>query len=116
EAVERRRTAMRKTAAEGSWLALSYRDIGLPVVEALRCFHHGDYAQAVEQLLPVRFDLWKMGGSHAQRDVIEWTLAEAAARAGLRDVALSIAHERLAVRPNSAPNRRFLRQAKAIAS
>jgi tetratricopeptide (TPR) repeat protein len=116
EAVERRLTAMRKTAAEGSWLALSYRDIGLPVVEALRCFHHGDYAQAVEWLLPARFDLWKMGGSHAQRDVVDWTLAEAAARAGLRDVALSIAHERLGCRPESAPNRRFLQQAEAIAA
>ena len=27
-----------------------------------------------------------MGGSHAQLDVIDWTLAEAAVRAGLRDV------------------------------
>jgi hypothetical protein len=31
------------------------------------------------------------------------------------DIALSLAHERLAARPRSAPNRRFLRQAEAIA-
>jgi hypothetical protein len=65
-------------------------------------------------LLPVRFDLWQIGGSHAQRDVVDWTLTEAAVRAGQRDVALSLAHERLAPRPRSAPNRRFLRQADAI--
>ena len=116
DALERRLKAMRETAADGSELAAIYRDIGLPVVEALIAFHHCAYAQAVEHLLPARFDLWKMGGSHAQRDVIDWTLAEAAVRAGLRDVALSMAHERLGTRPKSAPNRRFLRQAEAIAA
>lgn len=116
EAFERRLATMRVTATDGTELAAIYRDIGLPVVQALAAFQRGDYAQAVEHLLPARFELWKMGGSYAQRDVIDWTLAEAAARAGLRDIALSLAHERLAVRPNSAPNRRFLRQAKAIAS
>jgi len=43
----------------------------------------------------VRFDLVRYGGDHAQRDVIDWTLAEAAVRSGLRDVALSLTHERL---------------------
>ena len=116
EALERRLGVMRNTAADGSESAPSYRDIGLPVVQALAAFHDGAYVEAVDHLLPARFDLWKMGGSHAQRDVIDWTLAEAAARAGLRDVALSIAHERLGSRPASEPNRRFLRQAEAIAA
>jgi hypothetical protein len=70
----------------------------------------------VAALLPVRVELWRIGGSHAQRDVVDWTLTEAAARAGLRDVALALAHERLGTRPRSAPNRRFLRQAEAIAA
>ena len=108
--------AMRATAAEGSELATAYRDIGLPVVDALIAFDKGDYARSVELLLAARFDLWKMGGSMAQRDVIDWTLNEAASRAGLRDVAMSLAHERLASRPDSAPNQRFLRQAEALAA
>jgi hypothetical protein len=114
EAFERRLRAMRETAADGTELGPIYRDIGLPVMEALTAFHQGAYARAVEHLLPARFDLWKMGGSHAQRDVIDWTLAEAAVRAGQRDIALSLAHERLAARPQSLPNRRFLQQAEAI--
>jgi hypothetical protein len=65
-------------------------------------------------LLPVRFDLWQIGGSHAQRDVVDRSLTEAAVRAGQREVALSLAHERLGNRPRSAPNRRFLRYAEAI--
>ena len=34
----------------------------------------------------------------------------------LRDVALALAHERLGMRPRSAPNRRFLHRAEAIAA
>jgi hypothetical protein len=32
----------------------------------------------VALLQPVRFDLWRIGGSHAQRDMVDWTLTEAA--------------------------------------
>ena len=108
--------AMQETAAEGTEVAPAYRDLGLPVVQGLAAFHQGAYALAVEHLLPARVDLWKMGGSHAQRDIIDWTLTEAAVRAGQRDVAVSLAHERLGLRPESAPNRRFLRSAEAIAA
>jgi hypothetical protein len=115
-AVERRLDAMRETAASGVEAAGLYRTVGIPIVEGLAAFDRGAYAEALELLLPVRFDLWQIGGSHAQRDVVDWTLAEAAIRAGQRDVALSLAHERLATRPRSAPNRRFLRHAEAMPS
>ena len=87
----------------------------IPVVEALRAFHRNDYGEAVTLLLQTRWDLWQIGGSHAQRDVVDWTLTEAAVRAGQRGIARSLAHERLAARPRSAPNRRFLHHAEAIA-
>ena len=112
--VERRLEAMQQTAASGVEAAGLYRTVGIPVVEGLAAFHRGAYAEAVELLLPVRVDLWQIGGSHAQRDVVDWTLTEAAVRAAQRDVALSLAHERLATRPRSAPNRRFLRHAEEI--
>jgi len=114
-AVERRLKAMRETAASGVEAAGLYRTVGIPIVEGLAAFHRGAYAEAVDLLLPVRFDLWQIGGSHAQRDVVDWTLTESAMRAGQRDVALSLAHERLGTRSRSAPNRRFLRHAEAIA-
>ncbi len=113
--VERRLEAMRETAASRLESAGLYRTVGIPVVEGLAAFHRGAYAEAVELLLPVRFDLWQIGGSHAQRDVVDWTLTEAAVRASQRDVALSLAHERLGTRPRSAPNRRFFRHAEALA-
>jgi tetratricopeptide (TPR) repeat protein len=113
--VERRLEAMRETAASSAEAASLYRTVGIPIVDGLAAFHRGAWADAVELLLPVRFDLWQIGGSYAQRDVVDWTLTEAAIRARQRDVALSLAHERLATRPRSAPNRRFLRQAETIA-
>ena len=113
--VERRLEAMRETAANGAEAAGLYRTVGIPIVEGLAAFHRGAYAEAVDLLLPVRFGLWQIGGSHAQRDVVDWTLTEAAVRAGQRDVALSLAHERLASRPRSVPNRRFRHHAEAIA-
>jgi hypothetical protein len=114
--VERRLATMRETAAGDAEAAGIYRAVGIPVIEGLTAFHRGEYAQAVSALLPVRVELWRIGGSHAQRDVVGWTLTEAATRACQRDVAVSLAHERLAMRPRSAPNQRFLRQAEAIAA
>jgi hypothetical protein len=114
-AVERRLAAMRETAASGAEAADLYRTVGIPVVEGLAAFHRGAYNRAVELLLRVRFDLWQIGGSHAQRDVVNWTLTEAVIRAGQRDVAVSFAHERLGARPRSAPNRRFLRRVEEMA-
>ncbi|MBS0643817.1 MAG: tetratricopeptide repeat protein [Proteobacteria bacterium] len=105
---ETRLAAMRATAASDDEAAETYREVGVPLAEGLTAFHRGDYAQAVDWLLPARFELWRIGGSAAQRDVFDWTLAEAAGRAELRDVAVSLAHERLALKPHSAVNRRFL--------
>ena len=39
--------------------------------------------EAIELLVPVRFDLWRIGGSRAQRDVVDWTLTGAAVRNAL---------------------------------
>ena len=113
---ERRLAAMRDTAASDVEAASTYREVGVPLVEGLIAFHRGAHEQAVAHLLPARFDLWRIGGSHAQRDVVDWTLTEAALRGGLRDVALSLSHERLDARPRSAVNRRFLRRAEDIAA
>ena len=115
EAVEQRLAAMRGTAASKAEAAGLYRDVGIPIVSGFEAFRRGRYGEAAEHLLPVRYELWRIGGSYAQRDVVDWTLAAAASRAGWREEALALAHERLASRPGSTPNRRLLRQAEALA-
>jgi tetratricopeptide (TPR) repeat protein len=107
---------MRRSARESGCLAIAYAEVAVPIVEALDRFTNGDYAAAVETLLPVRQELWRMGGSKAQRDVVEWTLVEAANRARDRGIATALASERLAGRPASVPNRRFESEAAGLAA
>ena len=107
---------MKRSAAAGGELVPAYRDVAIPVAEAMACFVDGDYAGAMEGLLPVEASLWRMGGSIAQRDLVDWTLTEAAIRAGSRSVALSLANERLALRPRSVVNRHFQERAAHLAA
>ena len=74
------RDSMGNTATSGVEAADLYRTVGIPIVEGLAAFHRGAYDHAVALLLPARVDLWQIGGSYAQRDVVNWTLAEAAIR------------------------------------
>ena len=64
----------------------------------------GRYDACVEHLLPVRYRTHRLGGSSAQRDVIGWTLLEAALRARQFDLALALANERCALKPTSPQN------------
>ncbi|HET8789685.1 MAG TPA: tetratricopeptide repeat protein, partial [Modicisalibacter sp.] len=63
------------------------------------------------RLHPARFIANGFGGSHAQRDIIDWTLTEAALRGGCPDLAEALTNERLAIKPHSPLNRAFLNRA-----
>jgi len=92
------------------------RATALPLIQGFSAFWKGDYRNAVELLHPVRFIANAFGGSHAQRDVIDWTLTEAALRGNMRDAAEAIAHERLSLKPHSPINRAFLARARGADS
>ncbi|NBC13391.1 MAG: tetratricopeptide repeat protein [Gammaproteobacteria bacterium] len=102
--------------ARGDETGVWARRTGLPLLEGFRAFARGAYAEAVEKLHPARFIANSFGGSHAQRDVIDWTLAEAAIRAGMRETAEALAQERLALKPHSPINLGFLSRARACGS
>ncbi len=63
-----------------------YRTAAIPAAEAAIAHRKGDYARAIEALLPARRLLWQMGGSHAQRDVIHMLLIDSAKRLGRKDI------------------------------
>jgi tetratricopeptide (TPR) repeat protein len=92
----------------GAWA----QQTGLPLIEGFRAFWTGDYRTAVERLHRARYIVNSFGGSHAQRDVIDWTLTEAAIRGGLGDIAEALANERIAMKPHSPVNKRFLMGAR----
>ena len=85
---------------------------GLPLIEGFKAFTQGRYADAVVHLHGARFIANSFGGSHAQRDVIDWTLTEAAIRSGKVQAAKAFADERVALKPHSPLNQRFLERAK----
>jgi tetratricopeptide (TPR) repeat protein len=70
------------------------RDIGLPIIQALHAFRHGNFAQTVALITPLRAKLHELGGSHAQRDLFIQTLIIAAFRAGQPALAQQLIVER----------------------
>ena len=87
------------------------REMGLPFSLAILDFAHGNYRACTARLLPARYRTHRLGGSFAQRDVIGWTLLEAALRAKDFDLALALANERTALKPNSVQNWRAVARA-----
>jgi tetratricopeptide (TPR) repeat protein len=76
-------------------------EIGLPASRAIVRFGQERFDDVIDELVPIRRVLQRFGGSHAQRDVLQRTLLEAALRSGRLDLAQSLLSERLAVRESS---------------
>ena len=83
-------------------MASVYRRVGVPLAQAIEAYGRQAYHQAVDLLLPVRYDLTKIGGSHAQRDVFHQLLIQAAMKAGRNRLARALLLERTANMPHSA--------------
>lgn len=78
--------------------------VGRPLLEALAAFDRGDYQAAATRLRDVRPIAQRLGGSHAQRDLIDLTLIEAARRSGHLPLTRALVAERIQVKPGSAYN------------
>ncbi len=90
-------------------------EVGQPLVAAIVAFGEGRYADAVSLLRPVRNIAGRFGGSHAQRDLLDLTLIEAAFRSGQDSLAAALSAERIAVRPASPLARLFVERSAALA-
>lgn len=79
--------------------ALAAREVGVPLMRGLRAFHDGDLAEATRLLLPLRDRSAPLGGSHAQRELIDWTLlAASTAPGGERRLGRALLNERRVAR------------------
>jgi hypothetical protein len=90
------------------------RDVGHPACRAVAAFGHGDFATAAALLRDIRSHAHRFGGSHAQRDLIDLTLIEAALRGGDRALAQGLAAQRVALRPFSPLAQRLAQRASAL--
>lgn len=101
DAAERAVGIMTQVVHKQSDNAVMTREVGLPLSRALLAFDQGSYPAVIEILRPLRNIAQRFGGSHAQRDLIDLTLIEAASRAGQGGLVRALANERLALKPNS---------------
>ena len=107
-------TTLEKAAGGTDSNAMMTREVGLPVARAIKAFDRGDYGTTVSLLMPVRALAHRFGGSHAQRDVIQQTLVEAALRDGQGHLARALANERTRLKPTSATNWDFTARAATL--
>ncbi len=89
-----------------------HASVGRLLCEAMVAWRTKSHARVVELLSPVRRELRRVGGSHAQRDLFTLALIDSAARSGDKTLAGSLLAERALLRPgNPIPAR--MRQALA---
>jgi tetratricopeptide (TPR) repeat protein len=75
---------------------------GLALLQGFSSFAAGRFDRAIDVLTDVRSCAHVMGGSNAQRDVVELTLIAAAARSGAHDMARQLVAERVTRKPGAA--------------
>lgn len=81
-AAERMVEAMRAFANDPGTVPRIVRDYALPIAEAQLAYAAKRYADAVSLMRPAVGGMYRLGGSHAQQDVLEQFFVDAALKAG----------------------------------
>lgn len=115
QAASRMLDAMRDAARQPGTVAPILRDAAIPVCEAVLAHARGDHAGAVAAMRPAIGVMHRMGGSHAQQDVLEQLFLDAAVKAGAEEDARMLL-ERVAGRHPVPPERRvgYAEAARAV--
>lgn len=81
--------------------SLILTEIGIPLCKAIYAYHKADYGLVVDLMMPIRNELYRLGGSHVQRDLFVQILLHAALNSGRFALAQALLAERVALKPNS---------------
>jgi len=84
-AAERMLDAMRAFGRGHKTIAPIVGDVALPVGEAVLAHRRGQYSRAVDLMRPMLDDMHRLGGSHAQQDVLNQLFLDAAVKAERAD-------------------------------
>jgi mannose-6-phosphate isomerase-like protein (cupin superfamily) len=76
-------------------------EVAIAACRGIEAFARADYAGAIAQLEPVCGQFVRLGGSHAQRELLEDTLIVACQRVGQAARSLPLLEQRLAARPSA---------------
>jgi tetratricopeptide (TPR) repeat protein len=106
QAAGRMLDAMRAFGRGAGCVAQIVGTIAVPVSEAVLAHGRGEHARAVDLMKPVLDEMWRLGGSHAQQDVLHQLFLDSALKAERGDdVRLALA--RVAARYPTSPERRI---------
>ena len=86
------------------------REVGLPLMRGLLALARGDADGAVDAMYPARQLAQRLGGSHAQRDLIDQTLLAAAALGQRSGPGRALLNERRMARPTTPLTRHWMEQ------
>ena len=119
-----------ETARAAEWVALAVaqaerrpgwnrevsRAVGAPLMRGLLAFGAGRFDSAFEAMAPLRAGLAGIGGSHAQRDVVDQTLLVAAVRGARWAAGRALLAERSRTKPSTPLTLHWQRTLEAKAS
>ncbi len=94
-------------ASEGAFDRKASARISLPLAKAMKARMAGDFQIATDTLLGARYDFQYMGGSIAQRDMLDILLIDCAKTAGRNRLVRRLLNEYCDTRPNSVPMERL---------
>ncbi|MFV0473008.1 MAG: tetratricopeptide repeat protein [Pikeienuella sp.] len=97
-------TNLREHCDSASWSAAIWREMATPACEGLAAHAKGDWARAADALGRALPEIWRGGGSHAQRDLFHQIHLDALIRAGRLGEAQQALMGRLGYEPMSVPN------------
>jgi hypothetical protein len=86
------------------------KNIASKIYTSIEHFDNGDFDRVVETLYPIRYEIIKVGGSNAQRDVFHQLLTQSALRSKNQfhnKIGISLLHERNLLKPTSKLNERI---------
>lgn len=75
--------------------------VGLDLSRAMLAYANGDYEHVIELMLPIRYDIQQIGGSHAQRDLFAQLLVDATLKTHQLPLARALLAERVALKPDN---------------
>ncbi|MCR9256443.1 MAG: tetratricopeptide repeat protein [Alphaproteobacteria bacterium] len=101
EHLARRMETLGETRGQ-SWNADLMAEIGAPLARAIADHRAGRAGEAVDKLLAIRPRLYEIGGSHAQRDLFDLVLIDAAMQAERWPLTRALLWQRQAARPRNA--------------
>lgn len=85
--------------ARPGWNRDVMSSVGAPLMDGLLAFAQGRFDDASDALMALRDGAARLGGSHAQRDVIDQTLLAACARGSRHSLGRALCNERSMARP-----------------